>query len=181
MKKAIYSIAVLALLIGGAAYGDNCGTHKKADSKTVKAKADSDKSPDIVTTAIESGKFEVLVSAVKAAGLVDALKGDGPFTVFAPTDEAFAELPEGALEGLLDDTEKLKSILTYHVVEGAVTSDQVVKIKSAKTLNGKPIMVAVKDGRVMINDVNVIATDIMCSNGVIHVVDKVIMPIEESR
>jgi uncharacterized surface protein with fasciclin (FAS1) repeats len=107
---------------------------------------------------------------------VDALKGEGPFTVFAPTDEAFAELPEGTLEALLKDTEKLTAILTYHVVEGAVMAEQVVGLDKAATLNGQNVMISAGDDGVKINGANVIATDIPCSNGVIHVIDKVILP-----
>lgn len=181
MKKIILSTAVLALLIGGTAFAESCGSGSHKHTKVETAAQTAEPAADIVTTAVESGKFKTLVTAVKAAGLVEALKGEGPFTVFAPTDEAFAELPEGALKMLLDNPEKLKSVLTYHVVEGTVTSDKAMKVDKAETLNGKSITVASKDGKVMINNANVIAADIMCSNGVIHVVDKVILPMEESR
>ena len=135
-----------------------------------------DKKMDIVETALAAENFTTLVAAVKAAGLVEALKGEGPFTVFAPTDEAFAELPEGTLEKLLKDPEQLSNILTYHVVEGAVTAEQVVKLDKAQALNGQNIMIAANDDGVTVSGSDVIATDILCSNGVIHVVDKVMLP-----
>jgi uncharacterized surface protein with fasciclin (FAS1) repeats len=131
---------------------------------------------DIVDTALSAGSFNTLVTAVKAAGLVDTLKGAGPFTVFAPTDEAFAKLPPGTVEGLLKDTAKLKQILLYHVVSGKVMAADVVKIKSAKTVQGSEAKVSVKGGKVMIDNANVVKTDIETSNGVIHVIDTVILP-----
>jgi transforming growth factor-beta-induced protein len=131
---------------------------------------------DIVDTAVSAGQFNTLVAAVKAAGLVDTLKGPGPFTVFAPTDEAFAKLPPGTVEGLLKDPEKLKGILLYHVVSGKVMAAQVVKMKTAKSVEGGPIMIMAKGGKVMVDNANVVKTDIACDNGVIHVIDTVIMP-----
>jgi uncharacterized surface protein with fasciclin (FAS1) repeats len=131
---------------------------------------------DIVDTAIAAGNFETLVAAVKAAGLVETLKGEGPFTVFAPTDEAFAALPAGTVEALLQDKEKLAAILTYHVVAGKVMAADVVGLDSATTVNGADVAIKMWDGKVMINDATVIATDIETSNGVIHVIDKVILP-----
>lgn len=133
---------------------------------------------DIVDTAVSAGSFKTLVAAVQAADLVDTLKGEGPFTVFAPTDEAFAKLPEGTLEDLLkpENKEKLVAILTYHVVAGKVTSDQVVGIKEAQTVNGKSLAVDVKDGKVMVDNATVVGTDVMASNGVIHVIDTVVIP-----
>jgi uncharacterized surface protein with fasciclin (FAS1) repeats len=132
---------------------------------------------DIVDTAI-AGKFNSLVAAVKAAGLVDTLKGPGPFTVFAPTDEAFAKLPAGALEDLLkpENKAKLRSVLTYHVVLGKVMSRDVVRLESAKTAEGNTIKIKAIDDSVMVNDAHVVKTDIAASNGVIHVIDKVILP-----
>ena len=132
---------------------------------------------DIVDTAI-AGKFNTLVAAVKAAGLVDTLKGPGPFTVFAPTDEAFAKLPAGALEDLLkpENKAKLRSVLTYHVVLGKVMSRDVVRLESAKTAEGNTIKIKAIDDSVMVNDAHVVKTDIAASNGVIHVIDKVILP-----
>jgi uncharacterized surface protein with fasciclin (FAS1) repeats len=132
---------------------------------------------DIVDTATAAGSFKTLLTAATAAGLVDTLKGSGPFTVFAPTDEAFAKLPAGTVENLLKDPEALKAILLYHVVAGKVTSDQVVGMSSAKTVNGAPITISVKDGSVYLNDtVKVVTTDIETSNGVIHVIDGVLLP-----
>jgi len=136
--------------------------------------AQSDK--DIVDTAVAAGSFETLVTAVKAAGLVDTLKGKGPFTVFAPTDDAFAKLPEGTLESLLKDTDKLKAILLYHVVAGKVMAADVVKLSSAKTVEGQEVMVKVSGAKVMVNNANVTKTDIETSNGVIHVIDTVLLP-----
>lgn len=135
---------------------------------------------NIVETAIEAGSFKTLVKAVQAAGLVDTLSGKGPLTVFAPTDDAFAKLPAGTVEGLLKDQKKLTSILTYHVVPGKVMSSDVVKLKSAKTVQGQEIKIdAVKwhlHRNVKVNGANVVKTDIECTNGVIHVIDKVILP-----
>jgi uncharacterized surface protein with fasciclin (FAS1) repeats len=132
---------------------------------------------DIVDTAI-AGKFNTLVAAVKAAGLVDTLKGPGPFTVFAPTDEAFAKLPAGALDDLLkpENKARLQSVLTYHVVPGKVMSADVVKLNSAKTAEGSTIRIKANSNGVMVNDAHVVKADIAASNGVIHVIDKVILP-----
>jgi uncharacterized surface protein with fasciclin (FAS1) repeats len=132
---------------------------------------------DIVATADANGSFKTLITAVKAAGLVETLQGAGPFTVFAPTDAAFAALPAGTLDGLLADPEALKKVLLYHVVSGKVTADQVVGLTSATSVESSPIKVAVKDGTVYLNDTaQVVTTDVMASNGVIHVIDKVILP-----
>jgi len=131
---------------------------------------------DIVDTAVSAGSFNTLVAAVKAAGLVDTLKGSGPFTVFAPTDDAFAKLPPGTVDGLLKDPDKLKKILTYHVVPGKVMAADVMKMKTAPTVEGSPVKIMAKGGKVMINTATVIKADIVCDNGVIHVVDTVIMP-----
>jgi len=136
------------------------------------------KKMDIVDTAASADEFGTLVTALKAAELVETLKGHGPFTVFAPTDDAFAKLPEGTLDDLLEpeNKEKLTSILTYHVVSGRVPAGRVVKLNSAKTLNGKEVSIKVENGDVMINDAKVIKTDIHCTNGIIHVIDTVLMP-----
>lgn len=131
---------------------------------------------DIVTTAVDAGNFKTLATALTEAGLVEALQGDGPFTVFAPTDDAFAKLPEGTVEALLKDKETLKNILLYHVVAGEVTSKEVVNLTKAETLAGKNININVKDGSVMINDSKVTGADIMASNGVIHIIDTVLIP-----
>jgi uncharacterized surface protein with fasciclin (FAS1) repeats len=130
---------------------------------------------DIVDTAVNAGSFSTLVAAVKAAGLVETLKGAGPFTVFAPTDEAFAKLPEGTVEGLLKDLPKLKQILTYHVVAGKVMAADVVKLKSAKTVEGSEVKIDASKG-VKVNDATVVTPDVAADNGVIHVIDSVLLP-----
>ncbi|MBZ5544254.1 MAG: fasciclin domain-containing protein [Acidobacteriia bacterium] len=133
---------------------------------------------DIVDTAVAAGDFKTLATALQAAGLVDTLKGAGPFTVFAPTDEAFAKLPAGTVEDLLkpENKQKLVSILTYHVVAGDVMAKDVVKLTEAKTVNGKEVKIMVQGGKVMVDGANVTKTDIKCSNGVIHVIDSVLLP-----
>ncbi len=133
---------------------------------------------DIVDTAVEAKGFSKLVAAVKAAGLVETLKGEGPFTVFAPTDAAFEKLPEGTLASLLkpENKEKLVGILTYHVVPGKVLAADVVKLKKAETVQGSKVRIKAKDGKVKIDNANVVKTDIECTNGVIHVIDAVILP-----
>jgi uncharacterized surface protein with fasciclin (FAS1) repeats len=130
---------------------------------------------DIVDTAVSAGQFKTLVKAVQQAGLVDTLKGKGPFTVFAPTDEAFAKLPAGTLEALLNDKQKLSAILTYHVVPGQVMAAQ-VKPGAVKTVQGQSLTVTAKNGAVMIDNAKVVKTDIAASNGVIHVIDTVVLP-----
>jgi uncharacterized surface protein with fasciclin (FAS1) repeats len=136
--------------------------------------AEADK--DIVDTAVAAGQFNTLAKALQAAGLVETLKGAGPFTVFAPTDEAFAKLPAGTLDALLKDIPKLKGILTYHVVAGKVMAADVVKLKTAKTVNGQSVRIMAKGGKVMVDNATVTKTDIETSNGVIHVIDTVILP-----
>jgi len=140
--------------------------------------AQSTPDKDIVEIAASAGSFNTLVAAVKAAGLVDTLKGNGPFTVFAPTDEAFAKLPGGTVENLLkpENKDKLTAVLTYHVVPGRVTAGEVVNLSSAKTVNGRALRINTKDGKVMVDNARVTATDIMASNGVIHVIDTVVLP-----
>jgi uncharacterized surface protein with fasciclin (FAS1) repeats len=130
---------------------------------------------DIVDTAVAAGQFNTLAKALTAAGLVDTLKGKGPFTVFAPTDEAFAKLPAGALDNLLKDKAALTKVLTYHVVPAKVPAKD-VKTGDAKTAQGSTIALKAEGGKVMVNDANVVKADVMASNGVIHVIDKVIMP-----
>lgn len=130
---------------------------------------------DIVDTAVGAGSFTTLVKAVQAAGLVETLKGPGPFTVFAPTDEAFAKLPAGTVENLLANPEKLKAVLTYHVVAGKVMAAD-VKPGMVGTVQGSKARIAVKGGNVSIDKANVVKTDIECTNGVIHVIDAVILP-----
>ncbi len=131
---------------------------------------------NIVEVAVSSDNFKTLTTALTEAGLVDALKGDGPFTVFAPTDEAFAKLPSGALNKLLKDKEALKEVLLYHVVKGKVMSGDVVKISEAETLSGQKFNIKTNDEGVVINKSKVIKTDISASNGVIHVIDTVLLP-----
>jgi uncharacterized surface protein with fasciclin (FAS1) repeats len=138
----------------------------------------SSQSKDIVDTAVANGSFKTLATALKAAGLVDTLKGTGPFTVFAPTDAAFAKLPAGTVENLLkpENKDQLRRVLTYHVVSGKVGSSEVTKLSSAKAVSGDAIAIAVKDGKVMVNNATVVTADVGASNGVIHVIDTVILP-----
>jgi len=155
-------LGVLALMLGVAG--------------SVKAESMPDK--DIVDIAASAGSFETLVAAVQAAGLVDALKAPGPLTVFAPTDEAFGKLPAGTVEDLLkpENKDRLIAVLTYHVVPGLVTAGEVVQLNSAKTVNGRSLKISAQEGKVMIDDARVTAADIMASNGVIHVIDAVVLP-----
>lgn len=136
---------------------------------------------DIVDTAVEAGTFKTLAAALTEAGLIETLKAEGPFTVFAPTDEAFEKLPEGTVEGLLKDKEALKKILLYHVVSGNVSSTDVVKLDKAKTVNGQEIMIKVKDGNVHINESQVKTADVYASNGIIHIIDTVLIPKQEEK
>lgn len=153
--------------------GDTCSSSAKATAASVPSGE-----KDIIDTAVSAGSFKTLAAALEAAGLVESLKGKGPFTVFAPTDAAFAALPKGTLESLLDPKNKatLQAILTYHVVQGAVSSADVVKLKNAVTLNGQRIDILASDAGVKIENAKVTTTDIRCSNGVIHVIDAVILP-----
>ncbi len=134
-----------------------------------------EKKADLVDTAVAAGSFKTLAAALKAAGLVETLKGPGPFTVFAPTDEAFAKLPAGTVEALLKDLPKLRSILTYHVVPGNVTSSEVVKLSQASTVQGQALRINASEG-VKVNGATVTKADILTSNGVIHVIDSVLIP-----
>lgn len=156
------TLLALLLLIGTASAA-LAGHHEKDGHK------------DIVDVAVGAGQFETLVAAVKAAGLVDTLKGDGPFTVFAPNDEAFAKLPAGTVEGLLKDKEKLTAILTYHVVAGKKMAADVVAAKHLETVQGGTLKVDTSDG-VRVGSAKVIGTDIAASNGVVHVIDTVLIP-----
>lgn len=148
-----------------------------ASSSSSALAADMPKS-SIVATAEAAGEFTTLVAALKAAGLVATLEGKGPFTVFAPTDAAFAKLPPGTVDSLLkpENKKKLTDILTYHVVAGNVKAAQVVKMPTAKTLNGESVSITVNGSNVKVNDANVIKTDIAATNGTIHVIDSVLMP-----
>jgi uncharacterized surface protein with fasciclin (FAS1) repeats len=155
--------ALAVFLAVGSVYAGSCGSQASHSHK------------DIVDTAVSAGSFGTLVTAVQAAGLVEVLKGEGPFTVFAPTDEAFAKLPKGTIEALLADKEALTKVLTYHVVPGNVLAADVVKLHSAKTVQGQSISIDTSSG-VKVDDANVVQTDIIASNGVIHVIDSVILP-----
>jgi uncharacterized surface protein with fasciclin (FAS1) repeats len=169
MKRTLLlSIAALAVIV--AACG-SAATPTPAPSPTPAPMG------DIVEVATEAAAFTTLLAAADAAGLVDTLKGEGPYTLFAPNDDAFAALPEGTLESLLADPEALKAILLYHVVEGSVTSDQVVGLTEATSVEGSPIAISVVDGTVTLNGTaKVVTADVMASNGVIHVIDAVILP-----
>jgi uncharacterized surface protein with fasciclin (FAS1) repeats len=161
LRSAIVATFIVTLITGGLVHSSHAGDQK-----------------DIVDTAVAAGSFNTLAAALKAADLVETLKGTGPFTVFAPTDEAFAKLPAGTLDDLLkpENKAKLKGILTYHVISGKVMAADVVKLKSAKTVNGQNLTIVVKDGTVMVDNGKVSKTDIMCTNGVIHVIDAVVLP-----
>ena len=161
----------IALVVLVVAQGALAGSHGEPSSEM----GSSHVSQDIVDVAVSAGSFETLVAAVQAAGLVDTLKGEGPYTVFAPTDEAFAKIPKSDLDALLADREKLVAVLTYHVVPGRVTAKDVMGLRSAKTVQGESISIATKDG-VTVDGASVIQTDIEASNGVIHVIDSVIFP-----
>jgi uncharacterized surface protein with fasciclin (FAS1) repeats len=163
MKKAILGTLALAAVLAAGIPGAIAG--KAADK-------------DIVDTAVAAGSFKTLAAALQAAGLVDTLKGKGPFTVFAPTDEAFAKLPAGTVESLLkpENKDKLVAVLTYHVVPGSVWARDVAKMDSAKTVQGKSVRIAAKGGSVKVDDATVVTADVAASNGVIHVIDRVILP-----
>jgi uncharacterized surface protein with fasciclin (FAS1) repeats len=162
MTKRLKSITVAAAAVGILLAGSTARAQQK----------------DIVDTAVAAGSFTTLAKALQAAELIQTLKSNGPFTVFAPTDEAFAKLPAGTLADLLkpENRSKLTAILTYHVVPGKVTASQVTGLTSAKTVNGQPLTIAIKDGTVMIDNARVVKTDIAAANGVIHVIDTVMLP-----
>ncbi|HAN99011.1 MAG TPA: hypothetical protein DCQ98_16960 [Planctomycetaceae bacterium] len=163
MTALVFVTAPLAFYNGDT----TCALSKKAEEKKT-----------IVATAVGAEDFSTLVAAVKAAGLVDVLNGDGPFTVFAPTNEAFAKLPEGTVADLLkpENKEKLIAVLKYHVVPGKVMAADVVKLTEAATAQGQKVTIKVEDGTVFVDSAKVVKTDIECSNGVIHVIDSVILP-----
>lgn len=172
--KMTTSLVALSLLVAGPVAAQNYGS---ATAKTkAKAATAAAEERNIVETAVAAGSFKTLAAALQAAGLVETLSGKGPFTVFAPTDEAFAKLPAGTVEALLQDREKLTAILTYHVVAGEVPSSEVVKLTSAKTVNGQDVKIQVMGGQVMVNNAHVVKADVKASNGVIHVIDTVILP-----
>lgn len=180
-KIAVAAVVVVALIaVGGFALTNN---KDNKDNNTNSSTTQTDNSTtnmvdekNIVETALSDPQFSTLVTAVKAAGLVDTLSGEGPFTVFAPTNAAFDKLPAGTLDSLLKDTEKLKAILTYHVVAGDVKAADVVKLSNAKTVNGKDVNITVDGSTVKVNESTVTKTDIMTSNGTIHVIDTVLLP-----
>lgn len=174
MKR--YILLVLCVLLCISLAACESGTKKEAVEKEMPEIEPVVARKDIVDIAAADGRFMTLVTAVKAAGLVETLKGDGPFTVFAPTDDAFAKLPAGTVESLLQDIPKLKNILLYHVVAGKVMAADVVKLSSATTACGEDVMIKVEGGKVMVGDANVVITDIEASNGVIHAIDTVILP-----
>lgn len=167
----IVALGAVALLSVQAFAGGQCKHASHAASTCSSQK-------DIVDTAVAAGQFKTLAAALKAAGLVDTLKGQGPFTVFAPTDEAFAKLPEGTVAELLEPENKAKltAVLTYHVVPGKVKAADVVKLSKAKTVQGSEVSIEVKDGTVSVDNAKVVKTDIAAGNGVIHVIDAVILP-----
>ena len=165
VSKSLVTLAAIVTLSGASLV--NAAHHAE--------KAMGKASLDIVDTAVSAGSFKTLVAAIEAAGLVETLKGDGPFTVFAPTDEAFAKIPQNELESLLKDKQALAKILTYHVVPGKVMAKDVANIDSAKTVQGQSISISSKDG-VTIDNAKVVQADILTSNGVIHVIDTVIIP-----
>jgi len=176
---ALAVIFALPATAGCCSSHDKAATHMETQSgQIVNEKGKEMK--DIVETAVAAGSFTTLVTAVQAAGLVETLQGDGPFTVFAPTDEAFAKLPKGTVEDLLkpENKGKLRAILTYHVIAGKVMSKDVVKLDRAKTVQGGEVMIQVTDGKVKVDEALVTKADIETSNGVIHVLDAVILPKE---
>jgi uncharacterized surface protein with fasciclin (FAS1) repeats len=170
MFRSLITLSLFAAIAVSApvAHAGGCSSGAAKAAYTAKA--------DIVDTAVGAGSFNTLVAAVQAADLVETLKSDGPFTVFAPTDDAFAKLPAGTVENLLANPDQLRAILLYHVVPGAVTAEQVVTLSSATTAQGSDVAIAVEGGSVKINDATVIQADIETSNGVIHVIDTVILP-----
>lgn len=170
MKVSGKSVLVFVMLLGLVFAG--LGTARSYSDSHEQAQL------DIVETAAAAGSFNTLVAAVNAAGLTETLKGEGPFTVFAPTDEAFAKLPPGTLEMLLkpENKDKLVAILTYHVAAGKVTAEEVVKLTLAESVSGKKIDIKTADGKVMVDGATVIKADVMAKNGVIHVIDAVMMP-----
>ena len=176
MKISAFLVAAVLTVVSGSCFAQTCpnqGGHAEVVSTVVLAQ---DK--DIVDTAVSAGSFKTLVAAVKAAGLVDTLKGKGPFTVFAPTDEAFAKLPKGTVEDLLkpENKDKLVAILTYHVVPGSVKAAAVKDGLKAKTVQGQEVSFKISGKDVMIDNAKIVKTDIETSNGVIHVIDTVILP-----
>ena len=176
-KSIVIAIALLAGASSPAFAGKNGGKYVASPS-TSPTKESKMSTKDIVDTAVAAGQFNTLAAALGAAGLIETLKGPGPFTVFAPTDAAFAALPAGTVEELLkpENKAKLASILTYHVVAGKVMAADVVKLSEADSVGGPTLKIMTEGGKVMINDATVTTADIAASNGVIHVIDKVLIP-----
>jgi len=176
MKKLIFVMTLTCAMAAGPVFA-HCGACGAGEAHgEAHTHADQASNADIVAVAASAGSFETLVAAVQAAGLVEVLQSDGPFTVFAPTDDAFAKLPAGTVEMLLANPDKLKQVLLYHVVPGKVTASEVAGLSSATTAQGSDVAIKLADGSVMIDDATVVKTDIMASNGVIHVIDTVIVP-----
>ena len=168
MKRATLSVLLIStiLMVGVCLAGSNSMDASKEESSAA----------DIVDTAVAAGNFQTLVSAVEAAGLVDTLKGEGPFTVFAPTDEAFAKIPQEQLESLLENKTQLTAVLTYHVIAGKVMSTDLTDDMAVATVQGENVTINLDEGSVMVNDAKVVQADIECSNGVVHAIDTVLMP-----
>ena len=178
MKTMLYILIAIVSMMAIAACSDEEETAIQETSSSM-SETSSEMSiavPSVVDIAVDDGRFTTLVAALGAADLVETLSGPGPFTVFAPTDDAFNALPEGTVEGLLEDIPALTDVLTYHVVSGSVLAETVVGLDSATTLQGADVNISVMGSDVMLNDSKVIITDIVSSNGVVHVIDKVLMP-----
>lgn len=178
MRRSACGLAVIALglCVSSARAADTCPASAALTAHA--CPASEHKPKDIVATAVAAGSFKTLAAALGAGGLIETLKGEGPFTVFAPTDEAFKRLPKGTVEDLLKpaNKDKLVKILTYHVVPGKVMASDVVKLSAAKTVEGSEVKIRVQKGKVKVDNANVVKTDIQTSNGVIHVIDAVILP-----
>jgi uncharacterized surface protein with fasciclin (FAS1) repeats len=171
MKLTRYAAALATIALAAPSYAQNCSSKSTATAPNAGRE-------DIVETAVAAGSFKTLVAALDAAELVHTLKGDGPFTVFAPTDEAFARLPEGVVADLLkpENRAALVGVLTYHVVPGTLTADKVVRLDNAATANGQRLSIRIEEGAVSVESAKVVTTDIHCTNGVIHVIDQVMLP-----
>ncbi len=163
MRKILIPLALTAVVAAGVAAPAGAGQETK-------------KKANIVETAQGAGNFKTLVKLVKKAGLAKTLSGPGPYTVFAPTDAAFAKVPKATLDGLMSDRAELRSVLLYHVVSGRVTAKKVVKLRSAETLNGERVRIRVRDGKVLVNGARVVTPDVKASNGVIHAINRVLIP-----
>lgn len=179
MTRNLFALAAVAAFLAGSAPADanHCATHSSSSKSAGYGKSDR---ASIVETAVAAGSFQTLTTALQEAGLVEALSGKGPFTVFAPTDEAFAKLPKGTVEELLkeENRERLVSVLTYHVAAAKLKADKVTATSGTETLNGQKLEFTTKDDAVMVNGARVVKADILCSNGVIHVIDTVLLPEE---